>query len=168
MDRRPTLHGATTDIISKLLVIQQEKPALLDEWIATMCATNFGAGVETTSITITAFIYQILSHTGCQAKIQVELDQARKNGRLSYPPKLNEVKELKYFTACLNESMRLHHVLGMPLPRLVPEEGIELEGIHLPPGVCGLPVRYCNILIQPQVYGFDVPVGPEQEQGSVW
>lgn len=103
-----------------------------------MCAANFAAGVETTSITITAFIYQILSHPGCQARLQTEFDQAKRDGEISYPPTLSQIRELKYFNACLNESMRLHHVLGMPLPRVVPEGGAEFEGVQLPAGVCVL------------------------------
>jgi len=95
--------------------------------------------VETTSITITALLYHVLSNEGCQDGIYNEVNLARKAGRLSTPPKLSEVKELKYFNACLNESMRLHHVIGMPLARVVPRDGLELEGCHLPPGV-----RYCQ------------------------
>ena len=78
----------------------------------------------------------VLSDTGCQAKIQFEIDTARKEGKLSNPPKLREMKDhLPYTSACLNESMRLHPVVGMPLPRMVPEGGSTIDGYQIPAGV---------------------------------
>lgn len=101
-----------------------------------MCFTNFGAGVETTAVTVSALINHIVSHPGCQGKVQAELDAAKRAGRLSYPPKLREMKDhLPYLSACLSESMRLHHVIGMPLPRVVPEGGCTLDGYEIPAGV---------------------------------
>jgi cytochrome P450 len=99
--------------------------------------TNFGAGVETTAITVSSFIINVVSNSGCQEKIHAEIDFAKRSGKLSSPPKLREMKNhLPFMSACLSESMRLHHVVGMPLLRVVPEEGCELEGHVLPAGVC--------------------------------
>ena len=135
----------STDICSKLLQIQSEKPNLNDGWVRNMCLTNFGAGVETTAIVVSTFIVNVLSHRGCQDRIHKEIDSARKAGTLSNPPKLRELKEhLPYMNACLNESMRLHAVVGMPLVRVVPDGGCELEGKFLPAGV-----SYIRLLIIP-------------------
>jgi cytochrome P450 len=101
-----------------------------------MCMTNYGAGIETTAITISTLINFIVSQN-FQERVQEEIDNARKEGKLSNPPKLREMREhLPYLAACLNESMRLHPVVGMPLVRTVPEGGCELEGYFLPAGVC--------------------------------
>jgi cytochrome P450 len=105
-----------------------------------MVMTNFGAGVETTAILISTLINQIASHPGCQEKVHAELDNARKEGRIGNIPRWRDMKEqLPYLNACLMESMRLHPIVGMPLVRVVPKGGIELEGKWLPAGVSNNP-----------------------------
>jgi cytochrome P450 len=127
-DERPT------DLLGKLLLLKKEKSILKDNWVRNIALTNFGAGVETTAITVSAFIVNIVSHPGCQERIHREIDVAKKAGKLSNPPKLREMKDhLPYLSACLNESMRLHPVVGMPLVRIVPE-GQVLEGHYLSAG----------------------------------
>lgn len=109
-----------------------------DLWVQNACLTNFGAGVETIGTTVGTLMINISSHPECQARIHKEIDEARKNGKLSYPPKLREMKQsLPYLSACLSESMRLHPVIGIPMMRVVPGDGVQLEGQFLPEGVCG-------------------------------
>lgn len=124
------------DIAGKLFQLQAEKGVLKDHWVRYMVLTNFGAGVETTAITVGCLVDNIVSHLGCQEKVHAELDKARREGRIGAVPQLREMKEqLPYLNACLMESMRVHPVLGMPLVRTVPEGGVELEGKWLPTGV---------------------------------
>ncbi|KAK6445713.1 hypothetical protein FP744_10001962 [Trichoderma asperellum] len=123
-----------TDIATRLLQIHAEKPALKPHWVSEMLGTNFGAGVETTAITISSFLDFVISHPGCQEKIQREIDGARAAGELSKIPKLTEIESLPYLSACLNESKRLHPAVGSPLQRVVPHGGMELEGKWLPAG----------------------------------
>ena len=100
-----------------------------------MTMTNFGAGVETTAATVGVLINNIVRR-GLQARVHQEIDAARREGELSNPPKLGEMKQhLPFLSACLKESMRLYPIAGMPLMRTVPETGLELEGCYLPPGV---------------------------------
>ncbi|KAK0104472.1 hypothetical protein ONS95_004761 [Cadophora gregata] len=125
---------APPDIAAKLLQLQAEKGQLTDRWIMVMCMTNYGAGVETIGLTVSAFINNVIAY-GCQERIHQELDLARRAGKLSNPPKLREMKEhLPYLSACLSESQRLHPGVGMPLLRTVPAGGCELEGHFLPAG----------------------------------
>jgi len=100
-----------------------------------MCMGSFGAGVETTAITVSALLNYVMSHPGCQELVQNEINEARKVGKLSKIPKLREMESLPYLSACLNGCKRLHPVVGMPLVRVVPEGGVELEGHWLPAGV---------------------------------
>jgi cytochrome P450 len=116
--------------------LQAEKGVLTDSWVTSMCMTNFAAGIETTAITISTLVNFIVGQN-CQERAHEEIDKARNEGTLINPPKLREMREyLPYLTACLNESMRLHPVVGMPLVRAVPDSGCELEGYFLPAGVC--------------------------------
>lgn len=122
------------DVLGKLFLLKKEKNTLKDHWVRNIALTNFGAGIETTAITVSAFMNNVVSHPGCQERIHQELDAAKKAGNLSDPPKLRQMKDhLPYLTACLSESMRLHPVVGMPLVRSVPE-GQVLEGHFLPAG----------------------------------
>jgi cytochrome P450 len=100
-----------------------------------MCMTNFGAGVETIGITVSTLIAAVVRN-GCQDRIYYEITTALKEGRLSKTPKLRELQNtLPYLNACIQESMRLHAAVGMPLVRVVPDGGVELEGKFLPAGV---------------------------------
>ena len=100
-----------------------------------MTMTNFGAGVETTAGTVSVLINNIVRR-GLQERVHREIDAARREGKLSSPPRPGEMKQhLPFLSACLKESMRLFSITGMPLVRTVPETGLELEGYYLPPGV---------------------------------
>jgi cytochrome P450 len=129
-----------TTIADRLFQIQAEKPALKDHWIESACDANFSAGVETIGITISTFLDAMLSHPGCQARIQKEIDEARASGRLSAIPKWEEIDSLPYLSACLNESRRLHPPFAHALPRIVPRDGVELERYWLPAGVSLFPI----------------------------
>lgn len=101
-----------------------------------MTLANFSADVETIGITVSTLICKILDSPGCQGKIQAEIDAALKAGTLSRMPKMRELQDaLPYLSACVSENMRLRPVIGMPLPRVVPEGGAELEGHFLLTGV---------------------------------
>ncbi|CAO2648458.1 Nn.00g077250.m01.CDS01 [Neocucurbitaria sp. VM-36] len=123
-----------TTIADKLFQIQSEKPALTTPWIKEMCFANFNAGVETIGVTISTFLAYIMSHPGCQARIQEEIEEARKDGKLSEMPKLKEIEGLPYLSACLSESRRLHPPFAHTLARVVPSGGAELEGCWVPGG----------------------------------
>ena len=106
-----------------------------------MCLTNFGAGTETLGVTMSTLVVFAISQEGVQSRIQQEVDLARKEGRLSYPPKLGEMqRELPYLQACLDESMRLHGIIGAPLLRVVPDGGVSIDGHFIPAGVSALSV----------------------------
>ncbi|KAH7396370.1 cytochrome P450 [Pyrenochaeta sp. MPI-SDFR-AT-0127] len=121
-------------IADKLFQIQAEKPALQDNWIKDMCISGFNAGVETIGITISTFLSFVISHPGCQEKIQIEVDEAKAAGMLSSVPRLKEIESLPYLNACLSESRRLHPPFAHPLARVVPKGGVELEGHWIPAG----------------------------------
>ncbi|TAQ84790.1 hypothetical protein B7494_g6894 [Chlorociboria aeruginascens] len=122
------------DLAAKLVKLHHDNPEFKKEWLRNMTMANFGAGVETTAVAISAFFYYITNFR-LQEKLQEEILKARKAGKLSDPPKLGELHaELPFLEACLNESMRLHPTLGINLPRVVPKGGVEIDGVFLPEG----------------------------------
>ncbi|RDW84948.1 hypothetical protein BP6252_02538 [Coleophoma cylindrospora] len=123
------------DIASKLFQIQASKPGLKDHWLRNTLLTNFGAGGETTAIVISALLIALLSHPESMERVREEIDRASREGKLGNPPSLRDLREhLPFLEACLNESMRLHPIVGMSLMRVVPEGGCTLEGHFLPAG----------------------------------
>ena len=127
------------DMAQKLINLHKAKPDFREDWMRNMILTNFGAGMETLGVTMSSLIVKAIIHEAVQLRIQQEIDLARKEGRLGYPPRLGEMqRELPYLTACLEESMRLHGVIGTPLPRVVPDGGVSIDGYYIPAGVCSL------------------------------
>jgi cytochrome P450 len=58
-----------------------------------------------------------------------------KEASLVYPVSYNDAKEISYLSAIISEATRVHPVIGLPLERVVPQEGLRLpDGRFLPAG----------------------------------
>ncbi|KAI9751283.1 MAG: hypothetical protein M4579_006136 [Chaenotheca gracillima] len=124
------------DILAKLLATQKQKPNELDDAdVLSMMTSNVFAGSDTTAISLRAFVYHVLKNPKQKAKLVNEIDLAKKAGKLSEPVTLDQSRELPYLQACLQEALRMHPATGMVLPRVVPEEGVEIAGRFIPGGV---------------------------------
>jgi cytochrome P450 len=70
LENKPTAPSTEPpkDLLEKLLQLQLTRPVLQgkDHWIQSMAFSNFGAGVETTAITIGVLINNLISHPECQ------------------------------------------------------------------------------------------------------
>lgn len=94
-----------------------------------------GAGSDTTAIALRAVVYFLCKNPGKLRKLQSELDDAEKNGKLSEPITYAEALSLAYLQAVLKEAMRLHPSTGFTMARVVPKGGTVLLGHSLPEGV---------------------------------
>ena len=105
--------------------------------------------------------YYLALHPSVQTKLQEELDQAL--GPLdedpflnpSIPVSYNQVKNLRYLEAILNETMRLFSFSGIGLPRVVPEGGMVVLGKYFPEGTV-LSVPTYSLHRDKEVWGEDV------------
>lgn len=123
------------DILSKLLATHKEKPNELDDNAVTSMATsNIFAGSDTTAISTRAIIYYVLKSPDVKRRLLEEIDERRRQGKLSNPVTLSEADSMPYLQAVMYEALRLHPAVGMSLPRTVPEGGAEIAGKHLPAG----------------------------------
>lgn len=99
-------------------------PAIVDDaQVFSYVVTNVFAGSDTTAISLRAVIYYVLKHPRCYEKMMLELDGARRAGRLAGCATWRQSQELVYFDAVVKEALRLHPAVGMLLERVVPEGG---------------------------------------------
>lgn len=144
------------DILSKLLATHQADPSNFDTAAVTSMATsNIFAGSDTTAISTRAIIYYLLKNPHCKAKLVEEIDNLRKQGKLSDPVSLAEADQMPYLQAVMYEALRLHPAVGMSLPRVTPEGGAQIAG-HLIPGGTVIGANPWVIHQSEEVYGHDV------------
>lgn len=140
--KKERLHGSLTaeeraapDFLSKLLaMMDNEKKGSSDGLIATMAMQNIFAGSDTTSISLTAVYYNIVTRPEVLAKLRAEVDAAYASQDLSDPPTFPESQKLPYLQAVIKESLRLHPATGLPLWRQVPTGGVTFCGTYFPAG----------------------------------
>lgn len=98
-----------------------------------------GAGSDGFGGAASALFAEVHSRPAIYARVIDEIKTAVRMGQISYPiPTYTEVaKSLPFFNACIRESMRLHPVTSVLLPReitpLDPE--IEIQGRNISLGV---------------------------------
>ncbi|KAK1226919.1 hypothetical protein PQX77_010089 [Marasmius sp. AFHP31] len=97
------------------------------------------AGSDTTSNSTCAIIHYLATYPEAQAKLQAELDE---HVPADEPATFEEVKNLPYLQAVINEALRLHSTSAIGLPRQVSEAGMSVplgfngdsEVLELKPG----------------------------------
>lgn len=121
------------DILSKLFKVHKEKPTEFDDnAVISMATSNIFAGSDTTAISTRAIIYYLLKNPQYKQKLIEEIDDWRRQGKLSDPVTLEQADHMPYLQAVMYEALRMHPAVGMSLPRTVPEEGAQIAGKHLP------------------------------------
>ncbi|KAG9313453.1 cytochrome P450 [Chiua virens] len=118
--------------------------------------TQLIAGSDTTSNSSCAITYYLARYPRVQEKLQKELDEA-----LGAPDDtvttFEQVKRLPYLEAVINEALRMHSTSAIGLPRVAPEGGLTIDGIHFPQGTV-LSVPTYTIHRDKNVWGDDVDV----------
>ncbi|KAF5633551.1 benzoate 4-monooxygenase [Fusarium sp. NRRL 25303] len=129
------------DWLSLLLRARDDKGELLKfEEIASESLTLFMAAIETVSNTLSAMMYYLTTSPSSLQKLQAELECVHAPATVA---PFTSVRALPYLDAVLNETMRLHSVLGIGLPRevLPGSKGIQLDSFYFPPGtVLSVPI----------------------------
>lgn len=94
-------------------------------------AAAFGITRRATEEATDSCTDNLLSHPDTLQKLQQELDEAD----LSRPyPKWNEVRDLPYLEACVQEGVRIHPPFALPFERVVPAGGVTVLSNYLPEG----------------------------------
>lgn len=101
-----------------------------DDLLISQCVAMFGAGFETTSTTLSLFLYEISKNQDAQSKVIEEVDSYfEKNKSIEYEC----VNEMPYVTACIEETLRLYPVLGL-IAREVMDDYTLPSGLRLQKG----------------------------------
>ena len=119
-----------TDFVSHW--IAAEEKALIDpEYLEANVPLLIAAGSETTSTVLSGLMYFLGKDARVYAKLVREI-------RTVFATKeeinMSRLKELEYLPAVIDETLRLYHPVSTSLPRVVPPQGITLEGRYVPEG----------------------------------
>ncbi|KAK7740470.1 Apoptosis-inducing factor 1 [Cytospora paraplurivora] len=116
------------DMVADLIQLHKDRPEFKEQYLRRMAITNFGAGHETMTSTLISTFSMLGSHAPAQQRIADEVLQCPD------PSSFDNAARLQFTQASIKEAQRLYPVIGMSLPRKVPEGGMRTDGLYLPPG----------------------------------
>ncbi|KAK7731065.1 hypothetical protein SLS53_008867 [Cytospora paraplurivora] len=125
------------DLLDRFLEIKAHHPEAPDFSVPAWTFSNVIAGSDSTAVAMKTVMYHLLTNPVSLQKLYVELNETERQNRISRPhPRWEEVQNLPYLDACIQEALRLHPPFCLPLERVVPDGGITIKGRFLPAGTC--------------------------------
>ncbi|KXH57894.1 hypothetical protein CSAL01_09100 [Colletotrichum salicis] len=106
-------------------------------------------GIDTEGQAIAFATFMLLSHPEELAQLREELAECEK--RLGRLPTYQELKELNYLNAVVQESFRLNHPIAGRLPRTDPDLEIQYRNVVIPRGVT-VSVSTYDIYLYPTIF----------------
>ena len=122
------------DLVGKFLETSAKNPEFTYTDVISMCSSNINAGSDTTAIAARSIIYHLLKNPECKRRLVEEMDDFRRRGELSSPPRYAEAQKMPYLQACMYEGMRVFPSVGINLARKVPPGGAQIAGHYIPGG----------------------------------
>ncbi|KAL9082306.1 MAG: hypothetical protein Q9165_008918 [Trypethelium subeluteriae] len=119
------------DFLTRYIELQEKNPHI-PPWAPTAWTfSNVIAGSDSVGSVMRTTMFNLLVYPHTIRKLYDELTAAN----LSHPyPRYNEICELPYLDACVQEGARMHPPFALPFERNVPEGGITILGHYLPAG----------------------------------
>lgn len=102
------------------------------------------AGSDTTSNSITATLFYIITHPSVHLKLLQELESVF--GSCTSLTTSDACNDIPYLEDVVHEGLRLFATTATGLPRVVPEPGIECCGVWLPGGVSLPPCYFLGVV----------------------
>jgi cytochrome P450 len=119
-----------TDFFHHLLVDRHGKDVGLDLLeLEKEAGVMINAGSDTTATAMTHCLYYVLRHPRVLEKLRSEIDAVL--GDQTTAASYDQVKDLKYLRACIDESMRLRPPTSLGLPRETPPQGATIAGYEI-------------------------------------
>ncbi|KAL6366194.1 hypothetical protein LRP88_00291 [Fusarium phalaenopsidis] len=126
------------DFLNRFKEARAKDPEFITEQLVlALTVANMFAGSDTTGITMRAVFYYLLRDPSKMDKLLDELARESKAGRFSREDGLaqwEEVRDLPYLSAVINEALRCHPAVGLTMERIVPPSGVTIAGHFLPGG----------------------------------
>lgn len=122
---------ANGDFLGYFLQAQEKKSDRVPaQFLSTWTLANILGGSDSTSAALRSVVCFLVEHPDALETVRNELwDKQRNSTGLSLPlPKWQELQNLTFLDACINESLRLEPPFAMPLERVVPAEGATICG----------------------------------------
>lgn len=150
------------DLLSMFIKAKADRPDFMtDTQVLTLAVSMAFAGSETTAISLAAVFYYLLKNPHCYQKLLEDIDGAIEDGTIENRSTglvtCAEWQKLPYLDACVKEAFRLHPAAGLTLERVVPPQGAEICGEHIPGGT----IPGCNAWVihrRPEISGEDADV----------
>jgi len=157
------------DFLTRFLSAREKFPDLLnEEQTEDYANTNVAGGSDTTAVILRALVFNMLNNSRIFAKFLAEVKTVLKarvqneDENFDRPISWAEGLTMKYYQACIKEVLRYHPATAQILPRIVPDEGVELCGKFIPGGT----IIGCNawtVHRDKKLYGPDADVfSPER------
>ncbi|KAF9038909.1 cytochrome P450 [Hymenopellis radicata] len=111
--RKMTAGTAEPCFVSSCLEDSYNDQGISEKLIKSSAAVAYAAGVDTTSSTLTSFIYAMVKHPDVQRRCHEELDAVIGGNRL---PEYSDRENLPFLTAVVKESLRWIPVFPLAIP----------------------------------------------------
>ncbi|KAF5672009.1 cytochrome P450 monooxygenase [Fusarium heterosporum] len=126
------------DFLSRFLEANQKDPEFMtNDRVLALTVANIFAGSDTTAITLRAIFYYLMKNPEDMKRLMDELAEEEKAGHFTRVDGLlswNEVRDLPFLNAVVKEALRCHPAAGLMLERIVPAQGLQVCGHHIPEG----------------------------------
>ncbi|KAI0055219.1 cytochrome P450 [Artomyces pyxidatus] len=143
-------NGIDNTTMGATFIKQQDRSGLSDTKIAWLGGTIFAAGSDTTSISLSWWLFAMLMYPDVQRRAQAELDAVVGHDRV---PAFSDLQHFPFIHAMVKETLRWRPALPLGLAHATTEDDWD-EGMFIPKGtICFANVKACNH--DAAVYGKD-------------
>lgn len=124
------------DFLDKMMNAHDENPEKVTDYhVFMMGLSNIIAGSDTTAVSLSSILYHLIKYPNTMKKLREEVETFEREGKCgSGRITFDESQNMPYLQACIKEGLRLHSATGLPLWRVVPEGGAEVQGHFFPTG----------------------------------
>jgi cytochrome P450 len=134
----PVVERPRGDFLSRFQEAHEKDPDFISQdRVLALTVANMIAGSDTTAISLRAVFYNLVKNPDKLAKLHAELEEVDSKRGGEDRDELftwNELRELPYLSAVINESLRTHPAAGLPLERITPAGGVQLGEVTIPGG----------------------------------
>lgn len=123
--------GSTLNVFGQMLEAsdKSEKTLLTGSDVREEAKNFIIAGSDTTAVTLTYLVWAVLKDSNLQNMLEEEV------ARFSDELDLAELEAAPVLNSVINETFRLYSAAPSSLPRVVPSQGMNVGGYHIPGGV---------------------------------